>query len=546
MTRREGVSRKARLCLAVVALAPGAGVLAAATLHGGDAGAAIRRGGTFRVAFFVQPGGIGSIDPALPATPWKTRLLRPACAQLLAFPGPRPELAVGYPKISPDRRTYTFRIKQDVFFNTGERVTARSFARAIERFFSPEMRLVTAITAEDAGLFVGGREFFAGRAQTIRGVEARGNTLRLRLTTPFPGLLDDLAGRPFCAVPANLPIDPEGRGAPLPSAGPYYVARYVPGRLVILLRNRRYRGPRRQHIDSFRIDLANTPSTAVGQVTSGRADLAVPFSPQYDELAARYGVNRSRFFLFTDGTVIQMLILNTQRPLFRNNARLRRAVSFALDRRALIRAVSAHFGSPADQFFSTGVAGFRDAEIYPDRGDLSRARRLARGRTRSGKAVFYVPDVSENIAQAQLVRRYLRPIGIEVEIQAFPQRVNADRLGRPREPFDIGLIRWELRHPSPGQLSCWFHGRNIPTATGGCNLSRFNSPYYNRSLGRAERLVGPPSFRLLGRLDVALARDAAPAIPITHPARAVIVSRRAGCHSFKRPLFDLAAVCLKR
>ena len=69
--------------------------------------------------------------------------------------------------------------------------------------------------------------------------------------------------------------------------------------------------------------------------------------------------------------------------------------------------------------------------------------------------------------------------------------------------------------------------------------------YYNRRLGRAERLRGSPSFRLYGTLDVELAR-AAPAIPITHPARAVIVSRRAGCHNFKRALFDLSAVCLKR
>jgi peptide/nickel transport system substrate-binding protein len=515
---------KGRLHLSVAMLTAGAGLLAGAAVSSNQTDAATR---TLRVAFFVSPGGIDSIDPALPATPWKSRMLRPACAQLMAFPGPKPELAVGYPKISPDRRTYTFKIKKNVYFNTGEVVTARSFARAIERFLSPRLGVVG---AEDAELFVGGRDYFAGRVRTIRGVEARGHTLRLSLTRRYDGLVDDFAGRPFCAVPANLPIDPEGRGAPLPTAGPYYVSRYVPA----------------QHVDSYRIDLANTPPEAVAQVTSGRADLAVAFSRQYDELAARYGVNRSRFFLFADGTVIQMLMLNTERPLFRDNAKLRKAVSLAIDRRAVINAVSPHFGSPADQFFSRGVAGFRDVRIYPDRGNLRKARALAKGRTRSGKAVFYGPDIPANVAQAHVIRDRLRRIGLEVEIRPFPEAVSAQKLGVPREPFDIGLVRWELRHPSPGQLSCWFDGRNVPTALGGCNLSRFNSPRFNRLLRQAERAIGARRFRLYGKLDIQLARDAAPAIPITHPARAVIVSRRAGCHRFSRPLFDLAAVCMKR
>jgi peptide/nickel transport system substrate-binding protein len=525
------------LSLSFLALALG---LVAADAEEGTARADVGQARTFRVAFFVQPGGIYAIDPAFPGSPWMTRLLRPACAQLLAFPGPKPELAVRYPKISSDRLTYTFTIRKGVRFNTGELVTAQSFAHAIERFLSPEMRLVT---ADDADLFVGGADYFAGRARTIRGVIAHGNVLQLRLTRRYPELLGDLAGRPFCAVPAALPIDTEGVPAPVASAGPYYVSRYIPGRLVVLVRNRRYRGPRPRHVNSFVIDLDNTQAEAVEQVTSGKADLAVPFGFQYSELAARYGVNKSRFFLFTDGTVIEMFILNTQRPLFRQ-ARLRKAMSFAIDRRALINDFSRYFGSPDDQFLTTGMAGFRNVSIYPDRGNLKKARALAKGRARAQKAVFYVPDLKEFIVQAQHVQERLRQIGIEVELRVFPQPVVVDKLDTPGEPFDIGLVRWELRNPSPGQLSCWFHGRNAPTARGGCNVSRFNSPRYNRLLDRAERLVGAPSFRLYGKLDVELAR-AAPAIPITHPARAVIVSSRAGCHQFDDPLFDLAAACLK-
>ena len=79
----------------------------------------------------------------------------------VAFPGPKPEAATAYPNISRDRRTYTFTIRKGLFFNTGERVTARSFARAFERFLDSRMRVRG---AEDyARRFVGGREFFDRR-----------------------------------------------------------------------------------------------------------------------------------------------------------------------------------------------------------------------------------------------------------------------------------------------------------------------------------------------------------------------------------------------
>jgi ABC-type transport system substrate-binding protein len=149
--------------------------------------------------------------------------------------------------------------------------------------------------------------------------------------------------------------------------------------------------------------------------------------------------------------------------------------------------------------------------------------------------------------QAQLIQRQLGRIGLEVEIRAYPIGAFIDKINEATEPFDMALLRHEFPRPSASMLSCLFHGRNVPTASApGCNLSRFDSPRYNRKLARAERRVGRASFDLYGKLDVELARAAAPAIPITHPARAVLVSARAGCHRFSRPLLDLSTVCLTR
>ena len=279
----------------------------------------------------------------------------------------------------------------------------------------------------------------------------------------------------------------------------------------------------------------------------GKADLAFAAASQFDQLVRRYGVNRSQFFVFTspEGSP-RMLILNSRRPLFRNNPNLRRAVNFAIDRQALGAAIGSHGVSLTDQFLSPHAAGFRDVRIYPLRGDMRKARALARGHTRSGKAVFYSSELFPFIlAQTKLIQESLRQIGIEAEIKTFPHPVFLRKVSTPGEPFDIAnSIGFVPGYPDHTLLNCMFHGRFIPPAEG-CNYFYFNSPRYNRLLDRAERLVGSARFRLYGRLDVELARDAAPAVPFLLPNTGVLVSKRAGCHRFNRPLFDLATVCLK-
>ena len=60
-----------------------------------------------------------------------------------------------------------------------------------------------------------------------------------------------------------------------------------------------------------------------------------------------------------------MIVLNSSRPLFRNNPMLRRAVNFAIDRQALVDLIGGGVVTPTDQYLSPLAAGFRDVRIYP-------------------------------------------------------------------------------------------------------------------------------------------------------------------------------------
>ena len=147
-------------------------------------------------------------------------------------------------------------------------------------------------------------------------------------------------------------------------------------------------------------------------------------------LAKRYGVNKSQFFV-EPGFYTSMFVLNTSRPLFRNNVKLRQAVNFAVDRRALAREVGPYVATATDQYLPPIMPGYRDERIYPLIGpDLRRARALAEGRTRSGKAVLYTCERPDWHRPAEILRRNLEAIGISVTIRRFPTAI----LLRRREP----------------------------------------------------------------------------------------------------------------
>jgi ABC-type transport system substrate-binding protein len=510
---------------------------------------ATRDGGTFVVdlpATYFGP----SIDASLNEQAGSQIVLEAVCSSLMNRPDAplpdgfraEPELASSLPKIASDGKTYTFTLRKGQRFSTGKRVTAQDVAYTVNRLLSPDLE------AKDTTPFdavVGAKAVMNGTATSASGIVARGDTVTFKLTRPVGNFAAAFTG--LCMLPAGLPIDPEGVKAPVPSAAPYYISEYAPGERIVLLRNRFYGGVRQPHVSRIVVDLSVDRDTALANVTSGKADfLAPPMPAQYaGDLAKRYGVNRSQFFV-KPANVIRLLVLNTSQPLLRKNVALRQAINYAVDRPALVRrarSLGVYAGTPTDQYLPPIMPGFKNARIYPLKGpDIAKARALAKGHTRSGKLVLYVstrPGVAE---QAQIVKQNLATIGLEVEIKAFTSELLFQKLATPGEPFDMGWIGWQANVPDPGTVSELFDGSAIPPA--GQNFSYFDSPKYNRLLQQASRLTGEERYRAYGQLDVQLARDAAPAVAYGVDNALTFVSNRTGC-VIVRPYLDLAAVCLK-
>ncbi len=514
-------------------------LIPAAGTHG------IKEGGTFRVA--IPIGQFVSIDPLLGHNGFVTR---PICASLMTFPATPlpegfrlvPEIAADYPKVTNGGTTYTFTIREGVRFSTGLPVTARSFAHTLNRLLNPRM------DSDLVGDFVdilGAQKVLDGKAETASGVTARGNTLIIRLKKPVGDFA--VRTRNLCVVPETTPIDPEGVRAPAPSAAPYYAAQYVPGQRLVLKRNPFYHGPRPGHVDRFVVDLALDAATALDRVDRGELDFAgvnsLGYADRAEEFRRRYGINKSRFWTAPDRN-LRMFVLNTSGPLFHNNVQLRQAVNFAVDRKKLLREGGPFAGTLTDQYLPPGLPSFKNERIYPLNGpNLKKAKQLAEGHIRNGKAVLYVPANPVGVARAQIVKDNLFKIGLEVDIKAFSPPVHFAKLATPGEPFDIGFIGW-IEIDDGSLLNGIFDGRTIGQPDFE-NYSYFDSPRYNRLLEEASRLpVGPERYRTYGELDVDIAKNAAPGIPFAYDRALTLVGPRVGCIVLNSTL-DLAAVCLK-
>jgi ABC-type oligopeptide transport system substrate-binding subunit len=515
-----------RLMLSVAMLLVGAGLLAASAVAGPSGSASpkatdtgqARVGGTFKHSLSTD---IDYVDPALAYYVPSWAIMYATGAMLINYPdapAPRgsrltPEVAAGFPRISNDGKTYTFRLKRGYRLSNGQRVTSANFVYAINRDLNRRMNSPAQPFIED---IVGAEAVIAGRAQRATGVRALGPYgLQIRLTKRAPDLVARLAMPFFQAIPTNLPINSEGVNAPVHTAGPYYIARWDRNRQVVVQRNRFYRGPRPHNVNSIVVDIGLSLETIKLNIDRGTTDTGDIPSAAHAELGRRYGVKKQspgRYFANASAGV-DYLAMNHDRNLFGGggigNLRLKKAVNFVIDRQAILTQRGAYAGVTNDQYLPPTMRGFKNVAIYPRRPNLSQARSLATGQTRGGSGVFYCANRAPAVQQCQIVQANLRNIGLNMDIKQFPRATQFELTGRRGEPFDLSLEGWHADYFDPYDFIFLVDGTTI-RPNNNVNFSYFNSAAFNRKIARAKTLTGVKRFQAFSALDADLVRNAAP------------------------------------
>ena len=506
-------------------------------------------GGILQIVF-APPEQLDSMDPAIANTPASWSLLDLTCARLMTYPD-KPARSPSTCSRGCGGAADSLTGRQEVHVHAQTRLQVQrrqarrcpAFARAINRTLAPDLRSLGTRYMQD---IVGARAVQAGTATTASGVVANGYRLVIQLEQP----LGDFPARTsmpfFCAVPPNLPADPEGRGA-FAGSGPYYVSEYRPGQRVTILRNRFYHGPRAHKVDGFGVDLTgSSPQDVLDRIEDGRADWGIVPPPLYFStdraLIQKYGLDKRQFWV-KPGFTMRAFMLNTSRPLFKGNVALRKAINYAVD-----RTLFAGSGDPrsriTDQFLPPTLPGFRDAKIYPLRGpDLVKANALAHGHLRGGKVTLYVADLGLTLALGQVLKKNLAEIGLDVEVKGISPPAYDAKINTPGEPFDMAFfVTPSVDFYDPyAFLNLYFESRFI----GRTNSSKLRSTIWDRRLRAASRLRGSERLKAYGRLDADLVRDVAPVVPLAYTSEPTLVSKRVGCVVL-RPALDLAAACVEQ
>ena len=524
---------KGRIWASVAMTAIGASLLAAAmfagTAAGAGAAAEARTGGALTI---VSRSDFDYADSGLAYFSHSWNMMAATNLTLTYYPhvegaagGRLTGMAAPLPRVSNGGKTYTFTVKRGFKFNTGANVTAANFKRAFDRGRNAAMQSPASSFMDDVASY-----------------RANGQVFTVTLKKVAPDFLARMSMMFFAAVPADLPFTAEGVSAPVVSAGPYYLREWNKGKSALAVRNPNWKNNVepfkslgfKNYVDQYRWIVGPDPATQRLMCERGEADICSFPPAQAKELSEKYGINRANGqFFVKNQTTLWYLATNTSRGIFQNNVKLRQAVANAIDRRFMVAQHGFLAGKRTDQFLPYSMPGFKEFDLYSLKGpNYAKARPLAQGNTRDGKAVMYTFNTSQGPPIAQSVQFNLKQIGIDVEIKLFDRVVQHEKTATRGEPFDLTLEGWGMDYPDPSNfINVLLDGRRIQ-ADNNVNASYFNNATYNARMDKAYALAGQARLTAYGLLDRDIMKDQAPVAPYISTNARILTSNKVGCFGY--------------
>jgi peptide/nickel transport system substrate-binding protein len=381
-------------------------------------------------------------------------------------------------------------------------------------------------------------------------VDDAANTVTFNLAAPDPEFLRQLAGPTAVAVPAGTPANALTR-RPLPATGPYEVASYMPSHLVRLVRNPYFHQWSRAaqpdgYPDRIVWTIGASTSTAVTMVEQGRADFTLDGVPpdRLSEVQTRFAGQLNT----NPNDVTIQLVLNKRVAPF-NDLRVRRAVSYAVDRRELARLLG-QSSQPSCQLlppgYITGYQRYCPYTLNPNRAgvwsapDLATAERLiAASHTRGMRIVVWSHPgyLTDFTTAGRYLVSLLDKLGYRARVRAFAANDSGFfRVFDPAQKVQAAFWVRAPAYPAASQFFFDFHCQNYHPQPAPINLnpSGFCDPQLEATIrdAFAAEETGSPTFtRLWARADRQIT-DQAPFVSFVTPSINDFVSHRVGNYTY--------------
>lgn len=315
---------------------------------------------------------------------------------------PQPGLATSW-AVGDDRLTWRFVLRAGAKFHDGSAVDAVVVARALER-----------ARAQPGPL----------RAAPVAAIAADGNAVVVRTSRPFMALPAFLA-HSSTQVLAPASFDDSGAVRRIVGSGPYRAVEVTPPSRVEAVRFEGWTGPAPAIARVSYLSVSRGETRAL-MAEAGQAELVFTLDP-----ASVERLRRSRRIEVKIMTIprTQVLKLNAGSPFFADVA-IRNAVSLAIDRPGIARAILRNQDAAATQLFPPTLAEWHVPGMAPLRHDPVEARRLLAqagwtpgpdGIVRRDGRAFRVtlrtfPDRPELPTMAAAIQDQLKAVGIDLRI----------------------------------------------------------------------------------------------------------------------------------
>lgn len=368
----------------------------------------------------------------------------------------QPALAESW-EVSEDQLTWTFTLREDVTFHDGSDFTSADVVYSYQRIIDEELAN-------------------AWRFDAVESVEAPDDyTVEIHVSAPTPNLLSNIGGFKGMAIVSEENVESGEISNNPVGTGPFSLASYTSGDSITLEANPDYWGGAPE-LGGVEFSFISEPSTALAALNSGEIHWTDNIPPQQVEELEGSDVLELQVIPSNDYWYLAMNI--NEEPW--DDVRVRQAVAYAIDREAIIQAVS--YGTAAENQLAIPEESVWYSEYSEYSLDTDEAERLLDEAGFEGGTIEFLAtsEYPETVTAAQIIADNLEPLGFEVSISQpdFSTWLDEQNTGN----FDMLMMGW-LGNIDPDDFYYAQHH-----SEGGSNPQGYSNPEVDELLeaGRTE------------------------------------------------------------
>ncbi|HBF39016.1 MAG TPA: peptide ABC transporter substrate-binding protein [Firmicutes bacterium] len=449
---------------------------------------------------------------------------KPGTTQLI------PDLAASY-TVSPDGKTYTFKLRQHVTFGNGREVTASDVKYSLERVLDPQTQ------SPGSGFYTniaGADEFSAGKAKTVTGITVPDKyTVKFTLVKPNAAFLHTMALNFAFVVPKEA-VAKYGKdfGHHPVGTGAFYLKEWVLGQRLVLAKNPHYHVANQPLLDEIVFQIGLDPTVALLKLQHGEIDLLGDGIPSSRFVEVMKDPKLKKLIVEASQLQTGYVTINTQMKPF-DNVKVRQALNMAVNKPRIIQVINGR-ASVANQILPPLMPGYDPSyKGYPY--DPAGAKKLLAeaGFPNGFSTVLYANNVDPNPRIAQMLQQDLANIGIKVELKTLAQSTVIEAGGTKATAPLVwsGGMAWIADYPDPNDFY-WPILGSASAAPGGWNWAWYAKAEFDKRAESADVISDPAQqgkrIKLWQGIFTDIMKEDAPWIPIFNEKRYALHSARIG------------------